>query len=372
MGELRILVRSPNWIGDQILAYPFFHYLRRVHPKARIAAACLPWVESVQFRNLVDDVQVLPTPDRKGFRARLEAVEQGARELREKGPWDVGYCLPNSLSSAWLMMRAGARERRGYSADGRGILLKPGLDWEGRSTVHRAEDYVGLLPSGARPATDPPVREFWGVPPENELDPGVPGVVDRFDARRAWPLPAGAESDRVKPPSEPYWVLAPGSQASSRRWPVEAFAELAREVLAQKGWRGVIVGGPGEVRLAMKLTEDKSLGLVDMTAQGPIPMLTDLFARAKFTVSNDSGLAHVAALCGSPTQIVWGAGDPKRTEPLGPGRVRVIFNPIECWPCERNSCDLPAARRLECLRGIAPADVWNEVRKEILRDTRPS
>jgi heptosyltransferase-2 len=361
----KILVRSPNWIGDQILAYPFFHYLRAAYPQARITAACLPWVETVQFHHLVDDVHVLPRPERSDFRARLEAVERGARELKAKGPWDIGYCLPNSLSSAWLMMRAGARERRGYSADGRGFLLKPGTSWEARSTVHRSEDYVGLLPEHARPKK-PPVREFWGAPAENELDPGVPGVVNGFEARAAWP-----EGERLVPPSEPYWVLAPGSQAASRRWPADSFAELAREILAQKGWRGVIVGGPGEVRLAMKLMEDPSLGLIDLTAQGPIPVLTDLFARAKFTVSCDSGLAHVAALCGSPTQIVWGAGDPKRTEPLGPGKVRVIFNPVECWPCERNTCALPGARQIECLRGIAPADVWNEVRKEILRDARP-
>jgi heptosyltransferase-2 len=362
---MRILVRAPNWIGDQVLAYPFFHYLRHAYPKARITAACLPWVEAVQFRHLVDEVHLLPRPTREGFRARLEAVELGATELRAQGPWDIGYSLPNSLSAAWLMWRVGARERRGYSADGRGVLLKPGLPWETRSSVHRSEDYVGLLPAEVQARMDRPVREFWGVPPENDLDPGVPGVVAGFDASAAWP---GFE--RLEPPAEPYWVLAPGSQASSRRWPVELFAELAREILAETGWRGVIVGGPGEVRAAMALMEDRAAGLIDMTAQGPIPALSEVFARAKFTVSNDSGLAHVAALCGSPTQIVWGAGDPKRTEPLGPGKVRVIFNPVECWPCERNTCALPQARQLECLRGIAPRDVWNEVRKEILRDAR--
>lgn len=356
----KILVRAPNWIGDQCLAYPFYHYLRAAHPKARITVACLPWVESVQFRNLVDEVHVLPRPDRPAFRARLEAVELAARELRERGPWDVGYCLPNSLSSAWMMYRSGARERRGYSADGRGILLKPGLRWEGRSSVHRSEDYVGLLPEAAQPKR--PVREFWGVPPENDLDPGVRGVIERFDAQRAWP---GVEP--IAPPAEPYWVLAPGSMAESRRWPPEAFAELARQILAERGWRGVIVGGPSETRVAMQLTEDRSLGLIDMTAQGSVTSNWKLFANAKFTVSNDSGLAHVAALCGSPVQIVWGAGDPKRTEPLGPGRVRVIFNPTECWPCERNTCSLPPGRTIECLRGIQPESVW----KEILSGIRP-
>jgi heptosyltransferase-2 len=356
-----ILVRSPNWIGDQVLAYPFFHYLRQAYPKSRITAVCAPWVRDVQFRDLVDDVYVLPRPAGSTLRARFEALELAARELKEQGPWDLGYCLPNSLGSAWMMFRAGVRERRGYATEGRGVLLKPGLQWEERKSVHRSEDYVGLLPPEFQPKR--PVKEFWGVPAENELDPRTPGVIERFDAERSWP-----DADPIEPPQEPYWVLAPGSMAESRRWPVEAFAALAREILAERGWRGVIVGGPSETRIAMQLTEDRSIGLIDMTAQGSVTSNWKIFAKAKFTVSNDSGLAHVASLCGSPVQIVWGAGDPKRTEPLGPGKVRVMFNPVDCWPCERNTCSLPDGRRIECLRGIQPDSVWKEIQSGI----RPS
>ncbi len=349
----RILVRAPNWIGDQVLAYPFYHYLRQAYPRAHITVACVPWVQAMQFRNLVDEVFIINRPAGDSLRARWEAVEDSARELREKGSWDVGYCLPNSLSSAWLVFRAGARERRGYAVDGRGLLLKPSLSWEKRSSVHRSEDYVGLLPKEHQPKR--PVREFWGLPPENELDPGIPPVVE-FDAQKAWP-----DAEPVAPPDEPYWVLAPGSQAESRRWPAERFAELAREIHAQTQWRGVIVGGPGELAVADELAHDRSLGLLDRVAQGSAASNWKFFAHAKFTVTNDSGLAHVAALCGSPVQIVWGAGNPKHTEPLGPGRVRIMFNPVECWPCERNTCALEPARKFECLRGIAPDQVWKEI-----------
>jgi len=349
-----ILVRSPNWIGDQILAYPFFHYLRKAYPQARITVACVPWVSDIQFRNLIDETIILPRAANRTLSGRWDAVEAAAREIREQGPWDLGFCLPNSLSSAWMMFRARVRERRGYAADGRGLLLKPGLSWAKRTTVHRAEDYVGLLPPEAKPAR--PVRAFWGLPAENELDPRIPGEVSGFDALKAWP-----EAEVIEPPSEPYWVLAPGSQAESRRWPAQSFARLAREILSARGWRGVIVGGAGEATLARDLVSDRSLGLIDRTAQGTVASNWKIFANARFTVSNDSGLAHVAALCGSPTQIVWGAGDPKRTEPLGPGKVRVMFNPIECWPCERNFCALPAPQKIDCLRGIQPAEVWKEI-----------
>jgi heptosyltransferase-2 len=353
-----ILVRSPNWIGDQVLAYPFHHYLRQAYPSSRITAVCVPWVEDLQFRNLVDEVVVLEKPAGPGLLDRFRVLEDCARRLRAAGPWDLAFSLPNSFSAAWLLYRAGARRRRGYRVDGRGLLLDEAVAWDPSPERHRAQAYVDLLPERARP--DRPAREFWGIPPENDLEPGVEGVLERFDAPAAW---RGFEP--VQPPAGPYWVLAPGATAESRRWPLEYFVQLASRVREQTGWTGAIVGGPKEAPLADELGRDARLGLVDYTARGPVPVLSRLFAGARFTVCNESGLAHVAALCGSPVQIVCGAADPRRTRPLGPGRVQVAINPVECWPCERNFCDQPPGLKIQCLRGIAPESIWEEIRRGI-------
>src|SRR5579862_1664808 len=104
---MKILVRSPNWIGDQILAYPFFHYLRAAYPKARIGVACVPWVEAIQYRHLVDEVILLPVAEEAGRMAKISTLENGARMIRERGLWDTGIILPNSFSSAWMFFRAG-------------------------------------------------------------------------------------------------------------------------------------------------------------------------------------------------------------------------------------------------------------------------
>jgi len=362
-----ILVRAPNWIGDHILSYPFFHFLRRGYPRARIAVACVPWVEAVQFRNLVDDVVVLPRPvardeSKPGAWARFQSVEEGSRLAKAKGPFDLGIALPSSFSAAWFLCRAGARSRRGYSVDARGWLLTERVAWREAPVVHRAEAYVGLLPDSVRPKAE--VKEFWGIPPKpgDEFDSGAPGVISSFDPEKAWP-----DAEPVEPPEAPYWVLAPGAVAESRRWPIERFAELARRVFTETGWRCVVVGGVAEARLADKIiAEVGTKAAQDLTAQGSVTRLWKLLRGSRFSVTNDSGLAHVAALCsfpgGPPVYVVWGAGDPKRTEPLGPSQVRILLNPVDCWPCERNSCSLPSAQKVECLRGISPDAVWEEIR----------
>ncbi len=353
-----ILVRAPNWIGDQVLAYPFFHHLRKSYPRAHIGVSCVQWVAELQFRNLVDETFILQRPGSDTFLEKLGVIEFAAKTVRSRRQWDLAITLPNSLSSAWFLYRSGARRRRGYGVEGRRLLLNESMAWDGRSSIHRAQAYLDLLPSEARPARA--AQEFWGILPENDLDPGVPGELAHFPVEKAWP---GFE--QIEPPAEPFWVLAPGSTAESRRWPIPYFVTLARRIRQETGWRGVVVGGPKEAPLAEELCRDSTLGLRDLVARGPVPSLAKVFQDSKFTVTNESGLAHVAALCGSFVQIVCGAADPKRTTPLGPGRVRVAINPVECWPCERNTCSQPAGLKLQCLRGIEPEMVWEEIKRGI-------
>lgn len=354
----KILVRAPNWIGDQILAFPFFHFLRKAYPRARITVACVPWVEDLQFRDLINDVIVLNKPAQNTFKERFTVLEEGAKKAREQGPWDLAIALPNSFGAGYFLFRSGARKRRGYATDGRGVLLNDRVQWNATSSIHRAQSYVDLLPDEARPKKD--VLNFWGIPPENELDEEIPGEMKQFAFDRSW-----KEIDFLKPPETPYWILAPGATAESRRWPLQNYVRLARVIYEKTGMKGIIVGGKAESLDAEGICGDPSLQLEDWTAQCPVPGLARLFRGAKFTVCNESGLAHVAALCGSFVQIVCGAADPKRTRPVGPGKVQIAVNPVECWPCERNHCFQENEKKLQCLRGITPELVWEEIERGI-------
>jgi heptosyltransferase-2 len=363
-----ILVRAPNWIGDQILAYPFFYYLRKTYPQAHITSVCVPWVKDLQFADLINDVVVLPSARNRGILEKIRALNEGARKLRHFTNWDLAISLPNSLSAGWLLYRSGAKIRRGYKVDGRGIFLNDGIDWDSSSSRHRAQAYLDLLPMKAKPSR--PATQFWGwKPSEDEEQAGVaqriPPEVSEFRPEVSWP---GREQVHV--PDEPYWVMAPGATAESRRWPIEYFLRVAEKVIKETGWRGVVVGGPGEASLAAYLCKDTRLRLLDRTALGPVSGLAQIFKHSRFTLTNESGLAHVAALCGASVQVVCGAADPQRTQPLGPGAVQVSINAVDCWPCEKNVCFQPPDQKVKCLRGIEPDMVWEEIHRGFLEKAK--
>ena len=360
-GPARILVRAPNWIGDQILAFPFFYRLREAYPRAHITVVCVPWVEALQFRTLIDEVRVIRPPARPSILTKLRNVDEFATGLRAGGKFDLGISLPRSFSAAWLLYRAGAERRRGVRYEGRGLLLNEGLPLADESIdiQHRARAYLELLPNDARAPWD--LNELFPTLPDNPLDPAIPGILPGFDDARYWP------GERLRAPKGDYFIIAPGATADSRRWPLDYFIQLIRRAQEATGWTAVVIGGPKEAPLASRLGSSDGLRVLDYTARGPIPGLAGIFRGAKFAVTNESGLAHVSSLFGTFTQIVCGAADPRRTRPIGPGHVQVSINSVHCWPCEKNTCSQSGEEKFACLTGIRPEKVWEEIEQGLER-----
>jgi heptosyltransferase-2 len=305
----RILIRAPNWIGDQIMAYPFYRLLREAYPDAWIAVVSTEWVRDIQYKGLVDEVFVISKKKKDHFWNAFKALRQFGRRLKSSGPWDLGIALPNSFGATLLLWLAGVKERRGYE----GI---PHFD----------------------------IRDYWQKAAEKTFDP-----------IRYWP-----DIVPIEPPRDPYFLVAPGATADSRRWSVDQFSDLIEKIHEVHGLKAIIIGGNAEREIANQFLK-RGLPIEDFTGKGWVSAHWKLFRQAQFTVCNESGLAHVAAMCGSPVHIVCGAADPKRTRPLGPAKVQVSINPIDCWPCERNVCRFEGDRKNACLKGIHPDRVKEEI-----------
>lgn len=334
----RILVRAPNWIGDQVMAYPFFAQLKKNYPNAWIGVVCTEWVKDIQFRGYVDEVFILPKFKKKSLINSFKSIRRIADELKQKGPWDVGYLLPNSFGSALLFYLAKVKEIHGYQTDMRGYFLHKKVEWNPDPSIHRSDTYLNLLKSD-------------GVSVEPAKD-----YIKKFDALKHWPsvTPLDAPKDR-------YVVIAPGATADSRRWSAAKFSVLIRNIHEKWGYQSVIVGGPAEEDIAKQFIKEE-LPVINYVGKGSVSALWRVFQNSQFIVCNESGLAHVASLCGARVQIVCGAADPKRTKPIGPGAVQVLTNSrVSCWPCEKNVCQFQDGRKNQCHEGIEASEVIGRI-----------
>jgi len=118
--------------------------------------------------------------------------------------------------------------------------------------------------------------------------------------------------------------------------PVEwtGFGELARRLRAPV----VFYGGPGE-HARVEAIADGAATQVGL----PLPAFAGALQRCAVFVSNDSGAAHFARACGTPTVVVHGSTVPSRTGPSG--AMSVEGPRPSCRPCYAKVC----VRDLDCL-----------------------
>ena len=70
------------------------------------------------------------------------------------------------------------------------------------------------------------------------------------------------------------------------------------------------------------MTSDKVYNFAGKLALDEVSTLISI---SDLTICNDSGIAHLSSAVGTDTIIIYGSTDPKHSEPLGFGKVIVLF-----------------------------------------------
>lgn len=328
----KILVRSPNWVGDAVMATPVPRALKRTLPSCRIHVLAKSWAAPVWERHPdVDRVIVLASEG--GLFRWLRLVLELRRER-----YDLALVLPNSFSSAWLAFWSGARRRVGYDTQGRGWLL-----------TRRAAPY-GSEQNSARPQVYLNLARLAGADVDLAREWAFTLKVSPEETARAEALLGSAGTGRRI-------GLAPGSVAPSRRWPPERYAELANR-LGAAGHQVVLVGSREDADAARVVAEKARCRPLMLAGRTNLREAIAVIRRLDLLVSNDSGAMHLAYAQEVPVLVLQGAADARVTGPFG-GRSRALrAEGPACAPCVRNEC---SRRDLACMTGISTDDAWAAV-----------
>lgn len=318
---MTVVVLAPNWLGDAVMALPAVRDVRRHFHGETLAVAARPSVAEL-FR-------AVPGIDRI-------VVLKSAQDIAGLQP-SLGLLLPNSFSSALMLARARVKERWGYRADWRGLLLTKAVR-RPRRKVHVGEYYSHL------------VREL-GV----ETGPLTPQVSVPARARES---AAALLADRGWKPGQPLVAIAPGAAfGHAKRWPSKRFAELSTLLSKDNGAACVIIGR------AEDRDATNEVGGINLVGHTDLLMLMGVLSHCRALVANDSGALHLAAAIGVPVIGIYGPTDERYSHPLtsveGAGdRARTLAEPVFCRPCFLADC--PIDHR--CMKRISTGRVLDNVR----------
>jgi heptosyltransferase-2 len=332
----RVLIVSPNWLGDAIMALPAMGDLGRHFRGARVIVAARRAVAGLfAMSPLAHDVLVM---EWSGRLAAPGARRRDLAALRGAGA-DVAVLFPNSFAAAWLVRRAGVPERWGYATDMRGRLLSRAVP-RPLIRAHQSSYYRHL------------VRQLGidtgSVEPELIVPPRARDLAGDLLESHGW--------DRERP----LVVMAPGAAyGGAKRWPPAHVATTAAALVRERGARCVLVGSgtDAETTRAVRalVPEDAREWVIDLAGATTLETLAGVMSQASACVSNDSGAMHLAGAVGVPLAALFGPTRERETAPLTRSRRRseVLINHVWCRPCMLRECPLDH----RCMTGLAPEKV---------------
>ena len=304
-------MRSPNWLGDAVMALPAVRNLKTIVGDDPLTVAA-PEKRAALWQKcpFVDRVIALEKP---------KSLPATARQLRE-GKFGSAMLLPNSLRAAAEAWQAGISQRIGYARGGRTLLLTNAIPAPARNParLHQRYYYLDLVAAIGGPvdATLPKLRK------DPTVVAGFRGLV---------------------------LAICPGAEyGPAKRWPVENFVAVAKHFIATRKAKVVLLGAPVDVPVA----EDFVRLLPEVENRVGQTSLAEFLASlvsARLVICNDSGAMHVASALGVPTLAVFGSTEPQLTGPMG-ARSRVLRHHVPCSPCFLRECPLDFA----CMTSITP------------------
>jgi ADP-heptose:LPS heptosyltransferase len=311
--DRRFLVLRFSSLGDVVLTTPLLRALRRTYPRAHVTLATkAAYADVIRGNPNVDDVLAL-----KG-----QGLVDFGRSLRAAQPDDV-IDLHRSLRSLALRPLVPARWHRYRKRR-----------WERWRALRRPQH---RLPHVAHQYFD--AVRYLNVTPDRN---GPEVYVSDRDRDAADTVARGH-----------YAVLAPGAARPNKRWPPEAWQDLARRLRAA-GVTVVAVGLPHERDL---LPPPHAVPCFDR----PLRVVAAVCAGASVVVANDSGVMHLAGAVGAPVVAVFGPTHPSMGFAPLARRAAVVQRELTCRPCSTLGgarCPLTHHR---CLTEITVADMLRAI-----------
>jgi heptosyltransferase-1 len=330
---VKILILKPSSLGDVVQALPVLRLLKRHRPDARI----FWWIDASLAPLLEHDPDLAGVVrfERKRWASPRHWPEmwRSIRWLRaQRFDWVIDLqSLARSGVFAWLArgdLLVGLDESR-EGARGFYDVAVPRASFH----THAVDWYLAVL----RRLGVPVNWNFTWLPERSEIAAAV---------RTKWPQ----DRDHVR------WIaLQPGARWPNKRWPIELFAETARQLAVQLPEVGfVVLGGEDDKPLGDFLAASLPERGLNLTGRTSLPESVEWLRRSDLLLTNDTGPMHIAAALGKPLVALFGPTEPRRTGPYG--RLdEVVRHPLPCAPCLKPRCAWP--QPMECLTAITPAQV---------------
>ncbi|MBM6691115.1 glycosyltransferase family 9 protein [Fusobacterium mortiferum] len=325
---MRILIIHTAFIGDIVLSTPLIKKLRDTYPKAEITYLTTPVGASILRNN--PHLNHIIEYDKRGEHKGIKGFWAIAKKLKMEA-YNLVITPHRYLRSTFLTFLTGAPIRRGYDSAAASFLYNERVHYD--KSKHEVEKLLSFVPKdeGKR-------YEIEIFPTELEVE-----KVDKLLEKRR----------------EKVVVVAPGSKWFTKKWPLEYFNRVIKELEKREDTTVVVVGGKEEMFFNMPLANTT----IDLRGKTTLLELAEVIRRADIVLTNDSSPIHIASAFPNVRILAL----------FGPTVEKFGFFPwsknsevfqvegLECRPCSIHGGDSCPKKHFKCMLDIKPEMVLERI-----------
>jgi len=303
---MKILIRLPNWLGDVVMSTAFITAVKEFYPTATIDVIIK--AELAEIARFIPELNTVYSFSKEKY-SGLRGVYLFGKSFRAE-KYDLFFNLPTSLSSSVLTYATGIKKRIGFKKEGGFFMLTN--SFKKPLNVHRVDEYISLLEQFTRVAVDD----------------------------RKVQLKFNDSSNTNKNTI----LINFNSEAESRRIPLnkgKTIINLLTNTFTTKTF--VFIGSKRESAFVEQLIDgsENSNRIENLAGKTDLAGLARLMSGSALLLTTDSGPAHLANSLGTPTVVLFGAGNELNTAPYNKMNLSILrYGQLNCEPCVRNTCKL--------------------------------
>lgn len=291
---MNILIFSPSWVGDLVMAQTLFKVLHQQYPDLSLDVIAPPWPYDLLQR--MPEVNKHYKIEVQRGKFSWQVRRDIAKKLQDKH-YDWAITLPVTWKSALNGYWSGAPRRTGFLGEMRYGLLNDRRTLDPKKLPYMVQRYVSL---GLE--IDAEIPELSDIP--------QPALTVNKENLSAWLQKLNLQQDQA------IVALMPGAEfGPAKRWPTENYAQIAKG-LVQSGSQVMILGSPKDYETAFEIEQKSGTQLINLCGKTSLLDAVDLLSCANMAISNDSGLMHIAAAVGIPQIAIYRSSTPEFTPPL--------------------------------------------------------
>jgi len=156
-------------------------------------------------------------------------------------------------------------------------------------------------------------------------------------------------------------IISPVSNSELRDWGIANYARLVSLLLDRMDCRIVLVGSGAQHRQLDRILEENGRDprVTNLAGASDWSGTAEIVRAADLVIANNSGVAHLAAACGTPTLAIYsGSHQPQEWGPRGDS-VRAVMALVPCSPCGYDKIEECTNDHL-CMKQIAPETVADQ------------